>query len=149
MRSKTRNLETFLWYSYSIVCFVTRREKPAPLAWLSAYVMQFSVFFLTADMTEKSQKHWMCNSNIYFHKLVHKIKIKCISNLTRVPTCFGVLNTPSSGERTEHFPWRWCVKHIETYRDFCEGLYTFYFNFMYELVKIHVVVIVRTRNGQF
>jgi hypothetical protein len=42
------------------------------------------------------------NTNMYFHELVHKIKIKCVENFTRVPTCFGMLNTPPSGEHTEH-----------------------------------------------
>ena len=39
----------------------------------------------------------------YFHQLVHKIKTKCTENFNRVPTRFGVLNTPSSGEHTETY----------------------------------------------
>jgi hypothetical protein len=36
-------------------------------------------------------------NNLYFHLLVHKTKIKYIENFTEVPTCFSLLNTPSSG----------------------------------------------------
>jgi hypothetical protein len=60
-----------------------------------------------------------------------KIKIKCIEDFTKVPTCFGVLNTPSSEEQWSMFSvysYRWCVQHTETCRDFCEVLYEFYFN---------------------
>jgi hypothetical protein len=67
-------------------------------------------------------------NKMYFHQLVHKIKIKCIENFTGVQTCFGLLITPSSGEQTE------------TCRDPCEIFYKFYFNCVYELVKIYVVL---------
>jgi hypothetical protein len=53
-------------------------------------------------------------NNMYFHQLVDKIKIKYKENFTK--TC----------------------------RDSCEVFYTFYFNFVYELMKIHVVVIAIT-----
>jgi hypothetical protein len=41
--------------------------------------------------------------NMYYHRLVNRIKIKYLENFTGVPTCFGVLNTPSLGEHTEHW----------------------------------------------
>jgi hypothetical protein len=105
-----------------------------------------------------------CNSDT---KHVYKIQIKCTENFTTVPTCSGVLNTPSSGEDTEH----WTLTSTQakqaqtvyecnntkenpleintTCRDSGEVFYTFYLNFVYEFVKIHVVVLARTRNGQF
>lgn len=39
---------------------------------------------------------------MYFYQLVNRIKIKYVENFTKVPTCFGVLNTPFLGEHTEY-----------------------------------------------
>jgi hypothetical protein len=61
---------------------------------------------------------------MYFHQLVHNITIKCIENVARVLTYFGVLNTSSSGEHTEHWNLGLCTLKCS----------------MYKSVKIQVVV---------
>jgi hypothetical protein len=43
------------------------------------------------------------------------IRIKCIEDFTEVPTCFGVLNIPSSGEQWPVFS---APKHVATFVKF-------------------------------
>lgn len=64
---------------------------------------------ITYSSTGEAKKIRLRSNNLYFHQLVNKIKMKCLENFTTVPTCFGMLNTLSLGEHSEH----WALKSAQ------------------------------------